>query len=394
MLDNPWLTIIGMPDDSAGTLPPASREAIARAEVVFGGPRHLELVNAAAKGQPWPVPFSVEPVLAAQGKACVVLASGDPFWFGAGASLSAHLSRDEWTVLPAPSTFQLVAGHLGWRMEGLTCHGLHAAPFEQLRGVLSPQGRLICLLRDGAAPAALANWLTGQGAGGATMHVCERMGGTNQRTRETTAAGFDLDAVAAPVAVAVELPAGVGLPRASGLPDDSFTHDGQITKRPVRALTLSALAPRIGETLWDIGAGSGSISVEWCLAGGRATAFELKSERAKNITQNIHDFGLGHRMSVVEGASIQTIENQTPPDAVFVGGGGTAALFEKLFAILPLGTRLVANGVTLETETLLATLHAAKGGSLLRIELAQAQPLGSMRGWQPARPVVQWSVTL
>lgn len=394
-MDNPWLTIIGMPDDSASALPPASRNAIAQAELIFGGPRHLELVDAGGRGQPWPIPFSVDSVLAARGKPCVVLASGDPFWFGAGGSLSVHLARGEWTVLPAPSTFQLVAGHLGWRMETLTCHGLHAVPFEQLRGVLSPQGQMICLLRDGDAPAALAKWLTEQGAGAATLHVCERMGGANQRIRETTAAGFDLDAIAAPVAVAIALSANVvGLPRASGLPDDSFAHDGQITKRPVRALTLSALAPRPGETLWDIGAGSGSISVEWCLAGGRATAFELRPERVKNIARNIRDFGLAHRMTVVEGASSQTIENQTPPDAVFIGGGGTAALFEQLFATLPKGTRLVANGVTLETETLLATHYAEKGGSLLRIELAQARPLGGMRGWQPARPVVQWSVTL
>ncbi|MGC1505256.1 MAG: precorrin-6y C5,15-methyltransferase (decarboxylating) subunit CbiE [Sulfitobacter sp.] len=393
-MGDPWVTIIGMPDDSASSLPPASRSAIAQAELIFGGPRHLELVGAGDKGRAWPVPFSIEPVLAAKGKRCVVLASGDPFWFGAGGSLSAHLVVGEWTVLPAPSTFQLVAGHLGWRMETLTCHGLHAAPIEQLRAVLSPRGRMICLLRDGDAPAKLANWLTTQGAGAATLHICERMGGPNQRIRQTTAAGFDAKTIAAPVAVGVDLPAGVGLPRASGLPDDSFAHDGQITKRPIRALTLSALAPRPAETLWDIGAGSGSISVEWCLAGGCATAFEIKTDRVKNITRNIQDFGIGHLMNVVEGPSVQTIQDQTPPDAVFIGGGGTATLFEQLFTVLPKGTRLVANGVTLETENLLANLQAAKGGSLLRIELAQAEPLGRMRGWQPVRPVVQWSVTL
>lgn len=394
MMGDPWVTIIGMPDDSASALPPASRDAIAQAELIFGGPRHLELVGAEDRGRPWPVPFNIEPVMAAKGKPCVVLASGDPFWFGAGGSLSSHLAAGEWTVLPAPSTFQLVAGHLGWRMETLTCHGLHAAPIEQLRAVMAPCGRLICLVRDGDAPAKLASWLTAQGAGTATLHICERMGGPNQRIRQTTAAGFDVGPIAAPVAVAVELPAGVGLPRASGLPDDSFAHDGQITKRPVRALTLSALAPRPTETLWDIGAGSGSISVEWCLAGGCATAFEIKPERVKNIARNIKDFGLGHRMTVVEGQSSVAIQNLPPPDAVFIGGGGTAELFEQIFAIVPEGTRIVTNGVTLETEALLANLHAAKGGTLLRIELAQAQPLGRMRGWQPVRPVVQWSVTL
>ncbi|MEW9918095.1 precorrin-6y C5,15-methyltransferase (decarboxylating) subunit CbiE [Marimonas sp. MJW-29] len=393
-MGDPWVTIIGMADDNATNLPPASRAAIDAAEVIIGGPRHLELVAAGDRGQPWPVPFSVDPVLAARGKRTVVLASGDPFWFGAGGSLAAHLAPGDWTVLPAPSTFSLVAGALGWRMEEITCHGLHAAPFQRLKRVLSPKGRLICLVRDGDAPAALATWLNDQGAGQAHLHVCERMGGPRQRIRTTTAADFNLSDIAAPVAVAIDLPTGIGLPSASGLPDHAFTHDGQITKRPVRALTLSALAPRPGETLWDIGAGSGSISVEWCLAGGRATAFERRADRVANIARNIADFGIDHLMHLVEGAALDTIADQPTPDAVFVGGGGTPALFDRLFDLLPPGTRLVANGVTLETEALLIDLHAKRGGTLLRIELAKAEPLGTMRGWTPARPVVQWSVTL
>jgi precorrin-6Y C5,15-methyltransferase (decarboxylating) len=383
-----------MPDDSAANLPPASHRAIDAADVIFGGPRHLELVGAAERGQPWQIPFSIAPVLAAKGKKVVVLASGDPFWFGVGGSLSTHLAPADWIALPAPSTFSQVAAHLGWRMEDITCYGLHAAPFERLRRALAPNARIICLVRDAAAPAALAKWLAEHGAGKATLHICERMGGPRQRIRETTAGHFDLSDISAPVAVAVDLPAGVGLSRASGLPDDVFAHDGQITKRPVRALTLSALAPRAGETLWDIGAGSGSISVEWCLAGGRATAFEIKPERAVNIWQNITDFGLSHLMQVVEGRSIEMIQDQPVPDAVFVGGGGNMVLFDVLFSLLPTGTRLVANGVTLETEALLANLQTLRGGTLTRIELAQSQPLGTMRGWQSARPVVQWSVKL
>ncbi len=394
MTGNPWLTIVGLADDTAEALPPASVAAIGSAEVIIGGPRHLDLVGAGDRGHAWPVPFSIAPVLAAKGQRTVVLASGDPFWFGAGGSLVDHLTPGEWQVLPAPSTFQLVAGALGWQMEEITCHGLHAAPFARLRGVLAPKARIICLVRDGAAPAALAEWLTGQGAGAAKLHICERMGGAHQRIRETTAAGFDLTDVAAPVAVAVELSAGVGQSRASGLPDDLFQNDGQITKRPVRALTLSALAPRQGELLWDIGAGSGSISVEWCLAGGHAVAFEKNPDRAANIGQNIADFGVDHRMQVVTGDATALLAGQPLPHAVFVGGGGNAALFDQLFELLPEGTRLVANGVTLETEALLTQHHARRGGDLMRIELAQATPLGTMRGWQPARAIVQWSVTL
>ena len=178
------------------------------------------------------------------------------------------------------------------------------------------------------------------------------------------------------------------------MPDDVFKSDGQITKRPVRALTLSALAPRSGELLWDIGAGSGSISIEWCLAGGRAIAFEQHEKRVANIARNIADFGIDHRMSVIHGDAPAKLPDCPLPAAVFVGGGGNQVLFDQLFAVLPNGTRIVANGVTLETENLLAQLQAEHGGDLLRIELAQAAPLGRMRGWQSARPVVQWSVTL
>lgn len=393
-MGDPWLTIIGMPDDSAAHLPAASREALAKADVIFGGARHLELAGARDRGQSWQVPFSIDPVLSFRGQSVVVLASGDPFWFGVGGTLVSHLKPEEWTALPSPSTFSLVANALGWRLEDVTCHGLHAAPFARLLRVLRPYGRLICLVRNGDAPRELAEWLTDNEAGEAQLMVCEHMGGTGQRVRTTKAAYYALTDVQAPVAVAIELPDSAGLSRASGLPDDQFAHDGQITKRPVRALTLSALAPRPGEHLWDIGAGSGSVSVEWCLAGGRATAFDAKAERVQNVAQNITAFGIDHLMQVIEGTAPDVLADQASPNAVFVGGGGNDALFDALFRLLPKGTRLVANGVTLETEARLTRLSEEKGGNLLRIELAQAEPLGSLRGWQAARPVVQWSVTL
>ncbi len=387
----PWVAIIGLGENGLAGLSDASREALARAEIIFGGPRHLALVAAGDKGRAWPIPFAVAPVLAHKGQNVAILASGDPFWFGAGSSLTAQLSRDEWQAFPAPSTFQLAAAHLGWRMEDITCHGLHAAPFARLRPVLTKGARAICLLRDGDAPQALAAWLTDQGFV-ADLTVLEALGGPNQRIRQTNAAAFALAEITAPVAVAIEITAGRGLPRASGLDDALFAHDGQITKRPVRALTLSALAPRAGELLWDIGAGSGSISVEWCLAGGRAVSFELRPDRAVNIRTNATNFGIDHRLTCIEGPASENLSTHPIPDAVFIGGGGNTALYDQLWQILPAGTRIVANGVTLETESLLARQHAQRGGTLLRIDLATAAPLGRMRGWDAARPVVQWSV--
>lgn len=381
-----------MGEDGLPGLSDASRVALAQAEIIFGGPRHLDLVAAGDKGRAWPVPFSVAPVLACKGQRVAILASGDPFWFGAGSSLTAQLSRDAWQAFPTASTFQRAAAHLGWRMEDTSCHGLHAAAFARLRPVLSKGHRAICLVRDGDAPQTLAKWLTDQGFA-ANLTVLEALGGPNQRIRQTTAAAFTLTEIKAPVAVAVEITAGHGLSRASGLDDSLFANDGQITKRPIRALTLSTLAPRAGEFLWDIGAGSGSVSVEWCLAGGRALAFELRPERAMNIRTNAVNFGLDHRLTCIEGHAAETLTAQPIPDAVFIGGGGNAALYDQLWDILPAGTRLVANGVTLETESLLAQQHTKRGGSLLRIELATAAPLGRMRGWDAARPVVQWSVT-
>lgn len=393
-MGDPWLSIIGLNEDSRDGLPPASRAALGAADIVFGGPRHLDIVDVGPRGRPWPVPFSTAPVLALRGQKVAVLASGDPFWHGAGGSLVRDLERGEWRAYPAPSTFTLAASVLGWRMEEITCHGLHATPLARLRGVLAPHARMICLMRDADAPAELAEWLCAQGAGKARLTVMERLGGPHERLRDTAADAFAFDDITAPVAVAVHLPAGVGLARASGLPDDSFAHDGQITKQPVRALTLSALAPRAGELLWDIGAGSGSVSVEWCLAGGRAIAFEQHATRTANITRNIEDFGLSHRMQVIEGNAADHLANQPLPDAVFIGGGAKMPLLETLYGLLAPGTRLVINGVTLETETLLAQAHAEKGGRLMRFDIAQATPLGPMRGWTASRPIVQWSVTL
>lgn len=388
----PWLAIIGIGEDGLTGLSPLSRDALANAEIVFGGPRHLRLADIDARGRPWLVPFSIEPVLACRGRKVAVLASGDPFWHGAGGSLATHLAPGEWIAFPAASTFSLAAARLGWRLEETACLGLHASPFETLLPHLTPTRRAICLLRDGNAARELAAWLTKQGFGASSLSVMESLAGPSERVRTTLAVDFDLAEVTAPVAVAISAAGAAGLPRTPGLPDDAFVHDGQITKRPMRALTLSALAPRPGEILWDIGSGSGSISVEWCLAGGRAFAIETRTDRAANIRTNAAAFGVVNNLTIIEGAAPAALAGLPPPNAVFVGGGNEQAMFDALWAIIPAGTRLVANAVTLETEALLLAKQSKHGGELMRIELAQAGPLGSMRGWVPSRPLVQWSV--
>jgi precorrin-6Y C5,15-methyltransferase (decarboxylating) len=390
-----WLSIIGLGEDGLNGLTAASRRALDQAEIVFGGPRHLELAEVAVRGRPWPVPFSVAPVLELRGRRVAVLASGDPFWHGAGGTLAAHLAPAEWQAFPSPSTFSLAAARLGWRLEDTVCLGLHAAPLEQLLPILSPGVKAICLLRDGAAPAALAAWLTARDFGPSALHVLEALGGPRERLRQATAQDFALTDIAAPVAVAIDAAGAKGLPRAAGLPDDLFASDGQITKRPIRALTLSALAPRPGETLWDIGAGSGSVSIEWLLAAPatRAIALEPRADRCANIRRNADAFGLAHRIDIVEGNAPGALPTLAKPDAVFLGGGASEAVLQHLWDHLAPGTRLVANAVTLETEALLTDWHARVGGQLLRVELADAAPLGRMRGWERARPIVQWSVT-
>ena len=385
----PWLSIIGLGEDGLDGLSAASRQALDGAEIVFGAPRHLALAAVPAnRAREWPVPFDVAPLLALGGRRVAALVSGDPFWHGAGGTLAQVLAPGDWRAFPVAGTFSLAAARMGWRLEEVTCLGLHAAPFARLRPVLARGAQAICLLRDGAAPVALAQWLVAQGLGATRITVLEALGGPRERMRQAPAQGFALDCTA-PVAVALdgaELPPGSGLPRGFGLPDDAFAHDGQITRRAVRAVTLAHLAPRPGELLWDIGGGSGSVSVEWCLNGGHAVTLEPRPDRLANIVANIEAFGLTGRMRAVAGIAPEALAGLPAPDAIFVGGGASAALID---ALPP--ARLVVNAVTLETEALVAALHAARGGSLTRLSVEEAAPLGRMRGWTPARSVTIWS---
>jgi precorrin-6B C5,15-methyltransferase / cobalt-precorrin-6B C5,C15-methyltransferase len=388
---DPWLTIIGIGEDGLAGLSEASRKALRDAETVFGGERHLALAGITARGRPWPVPFDADSVLSCRGRPTAVLASGDPFWHGVGGSLAEKLETGEWIAHSAPSTFSLAAARLGWRLESVACLGLHAAPFERLVPHLARGARIICLVRDGNAAGELAEWLTERGWGASPLWTLTALGGPRESIRQHRADGHVADPGDSLVAVALEARGSQGIARSSGLADDLFVHDGQITKRPMRALALSTLAPRPGEKLWDIGAGSGSISVEWALCGGATIAVEARDDRAANIRSNAAAFGLTHRIAVIAGTAPAILSDVETPDAVFIGGGLDAAMFDAVWSRLAPGTRLVAHAVTLETETLLTELHQRHGGELMRVEIAHAGPLGRYRSWDAVRPIVQWS---
>lgn len=399
MTDTPWLTIIGLGEDGADGLSASAKTALAHADLVTGAARHIALLpDLKSAVEAWPVPFDdgIARLLTHRGKRVAMLVSGDPFWFGAGTSVTRHLAPGEWIAHPAPATFGLAAARLGWPVEDTACLGLHAAAFPRLRQHIAPNRRAIVLVRDGAAVPTLAAYLRDLGFGASRLFVLEALGGPRERVRDVAAADLAYDDIMHPVAVGIVFEGdGTVLPQASGLPDAWFEHDGQVTKRPVRALTLSTLAPRPGETLWDIGAGSGSIAIEWLLAhpSTKAIAFEADPVRADRIRTNAAALGVD-RLQVVEGHAPDTLAGQVAPDAVFIGGGLSEQMLCALQKALRTGTRLVANAVTLESEALLANQHASNGGTLMRIALSDAAPLGTRRGWRASYPVVQWSVVL
>lgn len=392
----PWLAVVGLGEDGAAGLGAAARTLVAEAEVVFGGRRHLALAGALVRGEarPWPSPFDLAGVLARRGRPTCVLASGDPFLHGVGATLARRLPPEEMTVVPAPSAFSLAAARLGWALQETETASLHGRPPELLRPLLHPGARVLALTSDGAGPARLAELLEGWGFGGSRMHVLEALGGPEERIRSGPAAAF-AGAESGPLnLVALEVAGGAGarpLPL-SGLEDGLFESDGQITKREIRAVTLSSLAPLRGGMLWDIGAGSGSIGVEWMLRHPslRAVAVEARADRAARIRRNALALGVPG-LVVVEGTAPEALAGLPVPDAIFLGGGGTdPRVLEAALAALPPGGRLVANAVTLEMQGLLAATARRLGGELATLSVARAGPVGGMTAWRPAMPVTHW----
>jgi precorrin-6Y C5,15-methyltransferase (decarboxylating) len=400
-MPTPWLSIVGLGEDGLDGLSVAARQLLARAELIAGGRRHLAL--AASLGRPtleWETPFaaSIPKLLAHRGRRVVALCSGDPFWYGAGSVFAEAVPPGETVVIPAPSTFAWAAARLRWRLEETITLGLHARPIELLRPHLRTGARLIVLARDGASPAQIADYLNGVGFGPSRLTILEGLGGPRERIRTATAAGFAMNDVNSPVALAIDAVAEPGatiIPRVAGLPDEFFEHDGQLTKREIRAVSLSTLAPRGGELLWDVGAGSGAIGVEWLLAhpANRAIGIEAREDRLNTARSNAQALGVPH-FDLRLGTAPDALKGLPTPDAVFVGGGaGRDGVLDAVWQALPPGGRLVVNSVTLETEAILIAWHARHGGALLRLSVERAGAIGGLTGWRAAMPIVQWSVT-
>ena len=391
----PMIIVVGIGADGMAGLSDSSRTELRNASVVYGSPRQLALLDdtVSAARTAWPSPMlpGVQRLLedVPDGEVHVV-ASGDPLLHGIGGLLIRLYGADRVRVLPHVSSVTLACARLGWNAHDTEVISLVSAPVHT---AVRRGGQAVVLCRDASTPAQLAAVLTETGRGASQLTVLEQLGGPGERVREGPAEAWaaapprDVDDLNV-VAVRYLPDERVG----TGVPDDAFAHDGQITKATIRAITVSALAPRPGEVLWDVGSGSGSVAVEWCRAapGCRAVAFESDATRRDRITANARAFGVDVE---VRGSAPAAFDGAAAPDAVFIGGGITGAeLLEACVDRLPAGGRLVANAVTVESEALLAQWYSRLGGRLRRFQHYQGEPIGGFTGWRPQMPVTQWWV--
>ena len=397
----PWLTLIGIGEDGLDGLSPQARRLVAAATFVVGGRRHLELLGpVAAETMAWPSPLTdaLPKILARRGRPTLVLASGDPFFWGVGSLLARHVPVGEIASHPAPSAFSLAANRLGWTIQDTTLVSLHGRALASLWPRLQPRARILALSWDGGTPGKVAKGLVERGFPSSRLTILESLGGPHERVRTTTALDFAATGIADLNTLAIEVEPGPGariVPTVPGLPDALFEHDGQLTKSAVRAITLSSLRPFPGDLLWDIGAGSGSIAIEWLLAhpANRAIALEKSAERCARIARNAEMLGTPS-LKIVQGSAPDALVGLDSPDAIFIGGGvSDSDLVDAAWNALPSGGRLVANAVTIEAQAELTRRHNELGGELMAIAIARTEPVGRFRAFRPAMPVQQWSIT-
>lgn len=399
-----WLSIVGIGEDGIDGLSPVARRLVSDAELVVGGTRHLTLAASLIRGRPlsWPSPIgnALPEIEKHRGRPVAVLASGDPFHYGVGDLLMRAVSPDEALCVPQAGAFSLAAARLGWSLQDVALVSLHGRALEGIVRHLQPGARILALSWDGETPAKLAALLRTRGLGASSITVLERMGGPGERVRYAMANGFDLEEIAPlnTIALHVAGPVASALSLAPGLDDSLFEHDGQLTKRDIRAVTVSALAPRHGELMWDVGLGAGSVAIEWLLRHPslKAIGIEEGAERAARAARNAAVLGTPD-LRIVQGHAPEALAGLPAPDAVFVGGGlGDDGLFEAVWSALKPGGRLVANAVSLGSEAKLIGLFQQHGGELTRLEVSKsgkAGTSGKVFVWRPAAPVIQWRVT-
>ncbi|GAB2912139.1 precorrin-6y C5,15-methyltransferase (decarboxylating) subunit CbiE [Rhodococcus aerolatus] len=398
------VSVVGVGADGWDGLAGSARAAVTAADVLLGSPRQLDLVpeDVPAERVRWPVPLlpALPGLLAArETRRLCVLASGDPMFHGIGATLAGLLGPDALDVHPHPSSASLACARLGWALHRTPVVSLLEAPVTDVLAHVGDGARLLLLSRDATTPAAVAAVLDAAGWGPSAVTVLAQLGGPGEQRVTGRAAGWDQPPGDPLNVVAVECVPAAGTPVhpvTPGLPDEAYDNDGQLTKHEVRAVTVAALGPRPGELLWDVGAGAGSVAVEWARAHPdcRAVAVEQHEARAAAVARNTTALG-ATRVRVVHGAAPEALAGLPAPDAVFVGGGVTGdGVLEACLAALRPGGRLVATAVTVESEAVLAAAHARLGGTLTRLQVSRAVPVGGFTGWRPAMPVTQWRVVV
>lgn len=396
-----WLSVIGIGEDGLAGLNLIARALIDQAEIIVGGERHLAMLPADSRERlVWstPIAASLRQIEQRRGQAVCVLASGDPMCYGIGVTLLRQTPITEMTIIPAPSAFSLACARLGWSLTAVEILSLCGRDPALLHAVLYRGAKLLILSADGNTPAVVAKYLSQAGFGQSQITVLERMGGPQEQMIEGTAANWqaqDLQDLSDLNTIAVNCVADAQTPifsRLAGLPDAAYHHDGQLTKQEVRAITLAALAPQPGQLLWDVGAGCGSIAIEWMRSHPRcrATAIEREPTRLRLITDNAAALGTPN-LQIIGASAPEALQNLPIPDAIFVGGGLTTdGLFSTCWEALRPGGRFVANAVTVESEQKLLEWQAQLGGTLTRIVIQRAEPVGNFLGWKALAPVTQW----
>ncbi len=392
-----WLSIIGIGDGGLADLSPFARGFVDRASLIIGGKRHLAMLGdlqTAKMAWTSPIDPAIDSILTYRGTPVCIIASGDPLCYGIGVTLLQYVPISQMTIIPAPSTFSLICARLGWSLTAVETVSLCGREPDLLTALLAPRTKILVLSAGAETPQIVAELLTQRGYGDSRMTVLEHLGGARERIGSEIARSWSSPDVAALNAIAIEChadPDTTPLNRLPGLPDSAYHHDGQLTKREVRAITLAALAPLPGELLWDVGAGCGSIGIEWLRSHPRcqAIAIEQHAQRLQFIADNMSALGTPH-LQLIRGIAPTALTDLPTPDAIFIGGGVTApGLLDTCWLALRSGGRLVANAVTVESELQLLHWQQQVGGELTRIAIHRTQNIGGFLGWKPLNPITQ-----